>query len=62
MRFLLHPARAVAFGFLVAILAGTLLLMLPVSHAAAESGSLLVSFFTAVSAVCVTGLVIVDTG
>ncbi|QIM49846.1 TrkH family potassium uptake protein [Pusillimonas sp. DMV24BSW_D] len=62
MRFLLHPARAVAFGFLVAILAGTLLLMLPVSHATAESGSLLVSFFTAVSAVCVTGLVIVDTG
>lgn len=62
MRFLLHPARAVALGFLFAIFVGTLLLMLPVSHASAESGSWLVSFFTAVSAVCVTGLVIVDTG
>ncbi|HCP79731.1 MAG: ATPase [Pusillimonas sp.] len=62
MRFLLHPARAVALGFLIAIVIGTFLLMLPVSHAGAETGSLLVSFFTAVSAVCVTGLVIVDTG
>ncbi|MBC7204397.1 MAG: TrkH family potassium uptake protein, partial [Pusillimonas sp.] len=62
MRFLLHPARAVALGFLAAIFAGTFLLMLPVSHATPDSGSWLVSFFTAVSAVCVTGLVVVDTG
>ena len=62
MRALLHPTRAVAFAFLLAILAGTVLLMLPVAHAANDDVPWLTAFFTAVSAVCVTGLVVVDTG
>ncbi len=59
---LLHPARVVAFVFLIAIVIGTLLLMLPSSRAGAGSAPLLVALFTSVSAVCVTGLVVVDTG
>lgn len=62
MRPVLHPARAVALSFLVAIAVGTLLLMLPVSRADATSAPWLTAFFTSVSAVCVTGLVVVDTG
>lgn len=62
MKSLLHPTRAVALGFLLAILVGTSLLMLPLSHAEGQAAPRLVAFFTAVSAVCVTGLVVVDTG
>ncbi|NMG31247.1 TrkH family potassium uptake protein [Aromatoleum evansii] len=62
MKSLLHPTRAVALSFLFAILAGTALLMLPVAHAEGVGAPFLPAFFTAVSAVCVTGLVIVDTG
>ncbi|WP_338762916.1 potassium transporter TrkG [Massilia sp. METH4] len=58
----LHPARTVILGFALAIAIGTLLLMLPVASATGEPAPPMVAFFTAVSAVCVTGLVIVDTG
>ncbi|WP_028928966.1 TrkH family potassium uptake protein [Pseudonocardia asaccharolytica] len=56
-----RPAAAVVVGFAVAVAAGTVLLMLPVS---AESGAMtpfVPAIFTAVSAVCVTGLIVVDT-
>ncbi|QYF93606.1 TrkH family potassium uptake protein [Massilia sp. PAMC28688] len=59
---LLHPARIVAIAFLVAIAIGTTLLMLPFARTGAGSAPLLVALFTAVSAVCVTGLAVVDTG
>lgn len=62
MRTQLHPARTVALGFFAAIVAGTLLLMLPLARASGQSAEWLQALFTAVSAVCVTGLVIVDTG
>jgi trk/ktr system potassium uptake protein len=62
MKTLLHPARTVALGFLLAIVVGTVILMLPISHAQGKSAPWLTAFFTAVSAVCVTGLVVVDTG
>ncbi|MGZ7460131.1 TrkH family potassium uptake protein [Pseudomonas sp. Ma2-10] len=62
MKLLLHPARSVALVFLAAILAGTAILMLPISHAEGISASWVTALFTAVSAVCVTGLVVVDTG
>jgi len=48
-----------AFGTAVAI--GTLLLMLPVSRTGDGSAPPLVALFTSTSAVCVTGLVVVDT-
>jgi trk system potassium uptake protein TrkH len=48
-------------AFLVTIIIGTAVLMLPISSVAAGT-SWVVALFTAVSAVCVTGLVVVDTG
>ncbi|RZT39117.1 trk system potassium uptake protein TrkH [Cupriavidus agavae] len=58
----MHPARAVAMGFLLAIVVGSALLMLPWSRADGAGVPWLTAFFTAVSAVCVAGLVVVDTG
>ena len=55
------PFRIIIFGFLLVILMGSFLLMLPVSTKAGESTSFLDALFTATSAVCVTGLVIHDT-
>lgn len=57
----LHPAQAVVAAFAVAILAGTGLLMLPVAKVGPGGASFLEAFFTATSAVCVTGHIIVDT-
>lgn len=62
MRSLLHPTRAVALAFLLAVVAGTALLTLPLSQAGGQNVPWISAFFTAVSAVCVTGLVVVDTG
>lgn len=62
MKLLLHPARVIALVFLAAILAGTFILMQPTSQAEGAAVPWVTAFFTAVSAVCVTGLVVVDTG
>ncbi|MBN1296978.1 ATPase [bacterium] len=56
-----HPATLILFGFLLAIITGTLLLKLPISTRA-TSISWIDALFTATSAVCVTGLIVVDTG
>lgn len=56
-----HPARLVPLAFLIAIAAGTLFLMLPVSRAAPGGAPFLTALFTSTSAVCVTGLITVDT-
>ena len=56
-----HPAQVVVFGFGTAVLVGTLLLMLPLSRAGEGGAPPLVALFTSTSAVCVTGLVVVDT-
>lgn len=58
----LAPAQTVVLGFLGAIAIGTVLLALPVAHEPGAEVDVLVAAFTAVSAVCVTGLVVVDTG
>jgi trk system potassium uptake protein TrkH len=55
-------ARLIAGSFLAAIVAGAFVLALPVSHADGVDVSALDALFTATSAVCVTGLVVVDTG
>ena len=56
------PAAVVlATGFALLILAGTLALMLPISSASGDWTRPLDALFTATSAVCVTGLVVVDT-
>ena len=51
----------IAVGFGTAILVGTALLMLPTSKAGPGGASFLEALFTATSAVCVTGLIVVDT-
>lgn len=55
------PARAIALGFGSVIVIGTLLLMLPLSSAAGKWTGVVEALFTSTSAVCVTGLVVVDT-
>lgn len=57
----LTTTQTIAVGFLLIILMGTLLLMLPTASAAGTSAGFLTSLFTATSATCVTGLVVVDT-
>lgn len=54
-------AQIMAFGFLIVILAGTLLLMLPISNSDGQWGTFMDAVFTATSATCVTGLVVADT-
>lgn len=60
-----HPERAIPLGFLMGIMAGTLLLALPLARAGGLPGEggapLMVALFTATSAFCVTGLTVVDT-
>jgi len=56
-----HPARIVPAAFALASLAGTLLLSLPSATSTGQRAQVLDAAFTSVSAVCVTGLVTVDT-
>ena len=55
-------ARTICIGFLAVIAIGTLLLMLPFATQDGNWNNPLVALFTATSAVCVTGLIVVDTG
>lgn len=48
-------------GFLVALLVGTILLMLPVSSASGRTTDFITALFTATTSLCVTGLVVVPT-
>ncbi|TFD13442.1 TrkH family potassium uptake protein [Cryobacterium sp. TMT1-2-2] len=57
----LHPAQVVVSGFALTILGGTALLMLPNAKVGPGGASFLEALFTATSAVCVTGLTVVDT-
>lgn len=56
----LSPSQFLAFSFLGIIAVGGLLLSLPFAVADGRDVSILDAFFTAVSAVCVTGLVVAD--
>ena len=58
----LSPAQLIVVSFAAAVAFGTLLLRLPIAHAEPGAIGWLEAFFTATSAVCVTGLVVVDTG
>ena len=57
----LSTTHIIMLSFLVLILAGSLLLALPVSSAGAEAVPYLDALFTATTAACVTGLVTVPT-
>ncbi|QOV21950.1 TrkH family potassium uptake protein [Anabaenopsis elenkinii] len=55
-------SRTVCLGFLAVIIVGTILLMMPFSTSSGTWNDPIVALFTATSAVCVTGLAVVDTG
>jgi potassium uptake TrkH family protein len=57
-----HPGRVIATAFATAIAGGTALLFLPIATPGEGRASFLEALFHATSAVCVTGLVTVDTG
>jgi Trk-type K+ transport system membrane component len=59
--FRLSPAQTIVAGFGLADLVGTGLLMLPAATRDGEGASFVHALFTSTSAVCVTGLVVVDT-
>jgi len=56
------PPQILVTGFAIIILLGGLLLSLPIASQTGHSIGLLNAIFTATSATCVTGLVVVDTG
>ena len=58
----LLPTQVLVLGFASMIIMGALLLTLPVASSTGESIGFLNALFEATSAVCVTGLVVVDTG
>ena len=55
-------ARTICLGFLAVISVGTLLLIFPFTTADGNWNDPITALFTATSAVCVTGLAVVDTG
>ena len=55
------PGRLITLGFLAVILIGTLLLLLPVSVRPEADVTFIDALFTSTSAVCVTGLIAIDT-
>ncbi|WIM93497.1 potassium transporter TrkG [Actinoplanes oblitus] len=57
-----HPARLVMLGFAGAVVGGALLLRLPFATESGHGASVMTALFTSTSAVCVTGLAVVDTG
>ena len=57
----LSTFQIIILGFLVVILTGTVLLMLPFATRDSGSASFMDALFTATSATCVTGLVVEDT-
>jgi len=54
--------RTISLGFLAVITVGTILLTLPISGTSGTWNSPLVALFTSTSAVCVTGLNVIDPG
>lgn len=58
----LSPAQLIFLGFALVILTGAVLLTLPLSVRSGQANNFIDALFTATSAVCVTGLVTVDTG
>ncbi len=56
-----HPARIIAYTFLALIAGGTLFLTFPGASAGPGNAPVLTALFTSTSAVCVTGLIVVDT-
>lgn len=61
-KYRMSPAQIMVIGFAMIILIGAVLLNLPISSNDGKGVGFINALFTATSAVCVTGLVVVDTG
>jgi trk system potassium uptake protein TrkH len=61
-RFRNHPAKVILISFAFVILLGTSFLSLPIASSTGESIGLINAGFTATSATCVTGLIVLNTG
>ncbi|MDD4504723.1 MAG: Trk family potassium uptake protein, partial [Clostridiaceae bacterium] len=59
--FKIKQTQAIVIGFATIIIVGSILLNLPISSREGHSIGYINALFTATSAVCVTGLVVVDT-
>lgn len=57
----LHPGAIIAISFAIAIIIGTFLLLLPNATPEEKPLKFIDALFTSTSAICVTGLVVVDT-
>ncbi|MDB1933287.1 TrkH family potassium uptake protein [Clostridium tertium] len=57
----LNGVQILALGFLIAIIIGAIILSLPISSRTGEPTNFLDAIFTSTSAVCVTGLITLDT-
>ena len=57
----LSPAQVLVAGYFIVILTGTILLSLPIATTTVGSLGVVDSLFTATSATCVTGLIVVNT-
>lgn len=57
----LHPAQVIVFAYGLALMLGTAALMLPAARVGPGRASFVEAVFTATSAVCITGLIVVDT-
>ena len=60
-RFTITTTHYILFSFLIAILVGSVLLTLPISSASVQATPFIDALFTATTATCVTGLVVVPT-
>jgi trk system potassium uptake protein TrkH len=58
----LSPSAVLVLGFAILVAIGTVLLALPMSTQPGRTTDIVTALFTATSAVCVNGLVVVDTG
>jgi trk system potassium uptake protein TrkH len=54
------PAQVIVLSFFLAVIVGTFILSLPVAHTRDHQVSVAEALFTATSAVCVTGLIVLD--
>lgn len=61
MKIRLKSAQLIPLSFFIAILLGTLVLMLPAAAQGSKGADPLTALFTATTSLCVTGLVVVDT-
>lgn len=59
--FIKRPSFIITMSFVWAIMLGAIILSLPISSATGEHTSFVTSLFTATSATCVTGLIVVNT-